>query len=101
MTVPSDGAAPSNSVNLIHKPGFGGVLVEAPIAISLHDPDGDAVEAMVTCLIHVGSQVRVELERAGGGEVRVELTLSEADELELDHGDIVYVRHSPTMVLSV
>jgi len=75
--------------------------VEAPIAISLHDPDGDAVEAMVMCVTHLGSQVRVELERAGGGWVHAELTSTEADELELDHGDIVYVRHSPTMVLSV
>jgi sulfate transport system ATP-binding protein len=36
--------------------------------------------------------VRVELALAGDGEVEVQLTRHEAEELELAEGDIVYVR---------
>jgi sulfate/thiosulfate transport system ATP-binding protein len=59
------------------------------------EPEGDALEAMVARVVHLGSQVRVELELAGGGEAHAQLTPSEADALELDRGDIVYLRHSP------
>jgi sulfate transport system ATP-binding protein len=65
------------------------------------EPDGDAaVEAMVSRVVHLGSQVRVELELAGGGDAHAQLTPTEADELELERGDIVYLRHSPATVLS-
>jgi len=65
------------------------------------EPDGDAaVEAMVSRVVHLGSQVRVELELAGGGDAHAQLTPIEADELELERGDIVYLRHSPATVLS-
>jgi sulfate/thiosulfate transport system ATP-binding protein len=56
------------------------------------DPDGSAVEAQVTRIVHLGFEVRVELQLAGDGEVHVQLTRHEADELELAEGDIVYVR---------
>ena len=56
------------------------------------EPGGDAVESMVARVVHLGSQVRVELELAGGGQAHAQLTPAEADELELERGDIVYVR---------
>ena len=64
------------------------------------EPEGDAREAMVARIVHLGSQVRVELELAGGGEAHAQLTPSEADALELERGDIVYLRHSPAAFVS-
>src|SRR3954471_19532255 len=56
------------------------------------DPDGSAVEAQVTRIVHLGFEVRVELELAGDGAVAAQLTRHEAEQLELSEGDIVYVR---------
>jgi sulfate transport system ATP-binding protein len=56
------------------------------------DPGDGAVEAQVTRIVHLGFEVRVELELAGDGAVAAQLTRHEAEELELTPGDIVYVR---------
>jgi sulfate transport system ATP-binding protein len=65
------------------------------------EPEDDAVESMVSRVIHLGSQVRVELELAGGGEAHAQLTPAQADELELERGDIVYLRaRVPAVALS-
>jgi sulfate/thiosulfate transport system ATP-binding protein len=58
------------------------------------EPEDDTVEAMVTRVVHLGSQVRVELELAGGGEAHAQLTPEKADELELERSDIVYLKHA-------
>jgi sulfate/thiosulfate transport system ATP-binding protein len=58
------------------------------------DPDGTAVEAQVARIVHLGFEVRVELELAGDGAVAAQLTRHEAEQLELAEGDIVYVRPS-------
>jgi sulfate transport system ATP-binding protein len=58
------------------------------------EPEGDAVEAMVARVIHLGSHVRVELELAGGGQAHAQLTPEKADELELERSDIVYLKHA-------
>jgi sulfate transport system ATP-binding protein len=57
------------------------------------DPDGAAVEAQVARIVHLGFEVRVELELAGAadGAVAAQLTRHEAEQLELAEGDIVYV----------
>jgi sulfate transport system ATP-binding protein len=55
-------------------------------------PEPGSSEAQVTRVIHLGFEVRVELALADGGEANVQLTKSEADELELADGDIVHVR---------
>jgi sulfate transport system ATP-binding protein len=55
-----------------------------------HDPG--AIEAQVTRIVHLGFEVRVELQLAGEGAVAAQLTRHEAEELELATGDIVYVR---------
>jgi sulfate transport system ATP-binding protein len=56
------------------------------------DPDAGTVEAQVTRIVHLGFEVRVELELAGDGTVAAQLTRHEAEQLELVPGDIVYVR---------
>jgi sulfate/thiosulfate transport system ATP-binding protein len=56
------------------------------------EPGDGAVEAMVTRVVYLGFEVRVELDLAHGESVSVQLTRGEADELELAAGDIAYVR---------
>jgi sulfate transport system ATP-binding protein len=56
------------------------------------DPGPGAVEAQVTRVVHLGFEVRVELELDGEGAIEAQLTRHEAEELELAPGDIVYVR---------
>jgi sulfate transport system ATP-binding protein len=56
------------------------------------EPDAGTVEAMVTRVVYLGFEVRVELELAPEGAVSVQLTKAEADELEVTAGDIVHVR---------
>jgi sulfate transport system ATP-binding protein len=55
-------------------------------------PDEGAIEAMVTRVVYLGFEVRVELELAPEGAVSVQLTRAEADELEVRAGDILHVR---------
>jgi sulfate/thiosulfate transport system ATP-binding protein len=73
---------------------IGDALVR-PHEVSLAlEPEGDAVEAMVSRIVHLGSHVRVELELADGGQAHAQLTPEKADELELERRDIVYLRHA-------
>jgi sulfate transport system ATP-binding protein len=55
-------------------------------------PSEDAIEAMVLRVVHLGFEVRVELELPGGEVARAQLTRGQTEELELARGDIVYVR---------
>ncbi len=55
-------------------------------------PDAGAIEALLTRVVHLGFEVRIELELRDGSRARVQLTRAQADELELAAGDIVYVR---------
>jgi sulfate transport system ATP-binding protein len=61
------------------------------VAVSLVPAD-DAIEAMVTRVVHLGFEVRIELELPGGELARAQLTRGQTDELEIARGDIVYVR---------
>jgi sulfate/thiosulfate transport system ATP-binding protein len=61
------------------------------VTISLIPAD-DATEAMVSRVVHLGFEVRVELELPGGERARAQMTRSQTAELELARGDIVYVR---------
>jgi sulfate/thiosulfate transport system ATP-binding protein len=56
------------------------------------DPDGIGVEAQISRIVHLGFEVRVELDLVGDGAVYAQLTRHEAEQLELHEGDIVYVR---------
>ena len=61
----------------------------------LLEPDGDGVvEAMVERVVHLGFEVRVELVREDGQHLTAQLTQEQAELLELERGQIVYVRPS-------
>jgi sulfate transport system ATP-binding protein len=55
-------------------------------------PADDTIEAMVSRVVHLGFEVRIEIELPGGEPARVQLTRAQTEELELARGDIVYVR---------
>jgi sulfate transport system ATP-binding protein len=55
-------------------------------------PEAGLIEAMVKRVVHLGFEVRVELELKGGDAARAQLTRGQTEELELNEGDIVYVR---------
>ena len=55
-------------------------------------PNGDTREAMVMRLVHLGFEVRVELVRDDGEQLSVQVTRDEAEALELERGQIVFVR---------
>ena len=61
------------------------------VSISLAAAPG-LIEAMVERVVHLGFEVRVELELKGGEAARVQLTRAQVEELEIKDGDIVYVR---------
>jgi sulfate transport system ATP-binding protein len=56
------------------------------------EPNGATREAMIQRIVHLGFEVRVELVREDGTALSVQLTRDEAERLELDRGQIVYVR---------
>ena len=58
----------------------------------LLEPDDATREAMVERVTHLGFEVRVELQRDDGEQFAVQLTRDEAERLELERGQIVYVR---------
>jgi sulfate transport system ATP-binding protein len=55
-------------------------------------PNGSTREAMVERLVHLGFEVRVELVRDDGERLSAQLTREQAEALELERGQIVYVR---------
>ena len=71
---------------------LGGGLVRPHDLLLSGEPAEGAQEAMVDRVLHLGFEVRVELTLSGGEHVHAQVTRSEADQLELDAGDIVWVR---------
>ena len=61
------------------------------VTLSL-EPTEDAIEAMVSRVVHLGFEVRIELELPGGEPARAQLTRAQTAELELAPGDIVFVQ---------
>jgi sulfate transport system ATP-binding protein len=61
------------------------------MTVSLIPADG-ALEAMVSRIVHLGFEVRIELELPDGSSARAQLTRGQIAELELARGDVVYVR---------
>jgi sulfate transport system ATP-binding protein len=55
-------------------------------------PAEAAMEAQVVRVVHLGFEVRVELQLSDGEQISAQLTRHEAEELELTEGDIVFVR---------
>jgi sulfate/thiosulfate transport system ATP-binding protein len=64
------------------------------------EPDAGSSEAMVERVVHLGFEVRVELVRDDGEHLLVQLTKEEAELLELERGQIVYVRPSRETVFT-
>ena len=71
---------------------LGGRLVRPHDVTIALEPGERRIEAMVRRVVHLGFEVRVEVELPDGTEARAQLTRSQADELELGRGDIIYVR---------
>jgi sulfate transport system ATP-binding protein len=55
-------------------------------------PNGSTREAQVERVVHLGFEVRAELVRDDGETLSVQLTRDQAAQLELERGQIVYVR---------
>jgi sulfate transport system ATP-binding protein len=58
------------------------------------EPRDGALEAMVDRVVHLGFEVRAELQLADGAPLAVQLTRDDAVALELAPGDIVWVGHT-------
>src|SRR5262245_33083922 len=56
------------------------------------EPNGATREAMIDRIVHLGFEVRVELVREDGERLHVRVTRDEAEQLELERGQIVFVR---------
>jgi sulfate transport system ATP-binding protein len=56
------------------------------------EPNGSTQEAMIERLVHLGFEMRIDLVRDDGERFSVQLTRDESDRLELENGQIVYVR---------
>ena len=64
------------------------------------DPEPDAVEALIERVVHLGFEVRVELVLEDGQHLLAQLTKEEAEQLELERGQILYVRPSRETVFT-
>jgi sulfate/thiosulfate transport system ATP-binding protein len=71
---------------------LGGRLLRPHDVVVSLAPEADSVEAMVKRVVHLGFEVRIELELPGGDLARAQLTRQQTEALELARGDIVYVR---------
>jgi len=71
---------------------LGGRLVRPHDVTIALEPGESRIEAMVKRVVHLGFEVRLELELPDGSEARAQLTRAQADELEVGTGDIVYAR---------
>jgi sulfate transport system ATP-binding protein len=66
----------------------------------LLEPNGATQEAMVERLVHLGFEVRIELVRDDGENLSAQLTREQVEALELQRGQIVYVRPTRQTVFS-
>ncbi len=66
----------------------------------LLEPNGATQEAMVERLVHLGFEVRIELLRDDGEHLSAQLTREQVEALELQRGQIVYVRPTRQTVFS-
>jgi sulfate/thiosulfate transport system ATP-binding protein len=58
----------------------------------LLEPADGAEEAMIERVVHLGFEVRVELVRGDGEQLWAQITRDECEQLELEQGQIVWVR---------
>jgi sulfate transport system ATP-binding protein len=79
---------------------LGSSLVRPHDLVLSGTPIDGGVEAQVARVVYLGFEVRVELELGRGERLSVQLTRAEADELELEAGDIAYVRATSSPAFS-
>ena len=58
----------------------------------MREPGDGTREAMVSRVVHLGFEVRVELELGDAGSVTAQLTRDQAELLELSERDVVWLR---------
>ena len=63
-------------------------------------PNGSTREAMIERVVHLGFEVRVELVLDDGESMWAQVSRNEAEELELEEGQIVFVRPAEMRVFS-
>jgi sulfate/thiosulfate transport system ATP-binding protein len=78
---------------------FDGVWVRPHDLQIVLEPDDGAREGQITRIVHLGANVRCDVEDSTGGRFSVELPRDEADRLELERGAIVWVRPRRETVL--
>jgi len=71
---------------------LGGGLVRPHDIHILREPGDGTREAMVSRVVHLGFEVRVELELGDAGSVTAQLTRDQAELLELSERDVVWLR---------
>jgi sulfate/thiosulfate transport system ATP-binding protein len=79
-------------VGPVSRLGDGRLVRPHDLTVSLSDDGAGTVEAMVERVVHLGFEVRLEIELPGGSRASAQLTRAQAEQLELARGDIVYVR---------
>jgi len=79
---------------------LGDGLVRPHDLVLSRDAGLGGIEAMVSRVVHLGFEVRVELTLSDSSPLSAQITREEADELELHAGDIVYVRSERPRVFS-
>jgi sulfate transport system ATP-binding protein len=79
---------------------FGDELIRPHDIEVLVEPNGSTEEAMIDRVVHLGFEVRVEFTLNDGSQAWSQLTREEADQLELEQGQIVYVRAHRSRVFS-
>jgi len=62
----------------------------------LIEPNGSTQEAMIDRIVHLGFEVRVEFTLPDGHQAWAQLTREQSDQLEVQEGQIVYVRPGRT-----
>ncbi|MEA2396499.1 MAG: sulfate/thiosulfate transport system ATP-binding protein [Thermoleophilaceae bacterium] len=77
---------------------IGGEAVRPHDVNLLVAPAPGATEAIVERVIHLGFEVRIELATGDGRPLFAQLTRPEVDQLELEEGQIVYVRPSQPLL---
>ena len=71
---------------------LGSMFVRPHDVVIRHVPGDGAEEAMIERIVHLGFEVRVELTLADGDGLWAQITRAQAEELEIEENQIVYVR---------
>jgi sulfate transport system ATP-binding protein len=79
---------------------FGDLLLRPHDVQVRLEPAAGTSEAMIERLVHLGFEVRAELVLPDGQRLLVQLSREEAGELDVEQGQIVYVRPEPQRIFA-